>query len=149
MSLLTEHEGAVTAVDVSGDGLKVLTGTSSVRVSVTCSVHAITLLHTQGNIGILDAGSRSYSTVMRSHTGQVQCMSLSGSGRELVTCSSDHTIRVWDLMAMEQVIMRHIVPLLNLMLVSSDVSPMSRNTFPASNWSLPPPSCITSKLKQR
>ena len=109
---------------------------------------AVTL---QGSIGLLDAGSHSYSTLMRSHTAAVQSMSLqegggsgssggggsgssggggsgsssgggsgsssgggsgsssgggsgsssgggsgSSSGGSLVTCSHDHTIRVWD-----------------------------------------------------
>ena len=51
----------------------------------------------KGNIGLLDASSRRYTTLMRSHTDSVLSTSISRSQGQLVTCSSDRTIRVWDL----------------------------------------------------
>ncbi len=117
--LEAEHEGGVTAVDVSEDGLRVLAGTSAVSALVCMSASDRTKIFgsdLQGNVGLLDAGSRSYKTLMSSHTGTVQSVGLHPSsspspssssssciGRELVSCSSDGTIRVWDLEAAVQV----------------------------------------------
>ena len=108
----------MTAVSVSADGLRVLAGTSA--VSQYTHTHSgasqrgwdyLSCCTVQGSIGLLDAGSHSYSTLMRSHTAAVQSMSLqegggsgssggggsgSSGGGSLVTCSHDHTIRVWD-----------------------------------------------------
>lgn len=78
-----EHDGPVTAVDVSSDGLQLLVG--------TCT----------GNIGILDISTRSYTTIMRSHTGRILSMSLDSLHRRMATVSEDHTIRIWDLETMQ------------------------------------------------
>ena len=58
----------------------------------------------QGNIGLLDANSREYTTLMRSHTCSVRSVSVSERTQHLVTCSEDHTIRVWDLHKAVQVL---------------------------------------------
>lgn len=80
-----EHEGPVTVVGVSVDGLNMLAGTSS------------------GNLGYLDISTRNYTTVMRSHTGRVLCMSVDPVRRQMATVSQDHTIRLWDLDSLQQV----------------------------------------------
>ncbi|XP_072042911.1 WD repeat-containing protein 90-like [Amphiura filiformis] len=77
--LEAEHEGAVTAVGMTQDGLHILAGT------------------TTGNLGILDVSTRNYITLMRSHTHRVLAMSLDPVRRQLATVSEDHTIRIWDL----------------------------------------------------
>ena len=51
----------------------------------------------KGNVGILDISTRSYKTLMRSHTDQILSCSFDPSRRCLVTVSDDETIRVWDL----------------------------------------------------
>ena len=58
---------------------------------------------TQGNIGILDAGTRSYATLIRSHTQSINSACLDSRGLHLITCSTDNTIRVWDTTSGEQV----------------------------------------------
>lgn len=78
------HEGPVTASRLSGDGLKILAGTST------------------GNLGILDVPSRQYSTLMRSHTGRISCFSVDPQHQHLASVSEDHTIRVWDLNSLQQ-----------------------------------------------
>ncbi|GFO23378.1 WD repeat-containing protein 90 [Plakobranchus ocellatus] len=78
------HEGPVTASRLSADGLKILAGTST------------------GNLGILDVPSRQYSTLMRSHTGRISCFSVDPQHQHLATVSEDHTIRVWDLITLQQ-----------------------------------------------
>ncbi|XP_035694518.1 WD repeat-containing protein 90-like [Branchiostoma floridae] len=82
--LEAEHEGPVTAVRASHDGLKVLAGT------------------TTGNLGILDIPTRSYTTVMRSHTDRISDMSLDLTRAHIATVSADHTIRVWDMTNFKQ-----------------------------------------------
>ena len=52
---------------------------------------------TKGNIGLLDASTHGYTTLMRSHTASILSVGVSKSQGQLVTCSSDCTIRVWDL----------------------------------------------------
>ncbi|KAJ8037449.1 WD repeat-containing protein 90 [Holothuria leucospilota] len=82
--LEAEHEGPVTVVGISVDGLNMLAGTST------------------GNLGYLDISTRNYTTVMRSHTGRILCMSIDPVRRQLATVSQDHTIRLWDLDSLQQ-----------------------------------------------
>lgn len=82
--LEAEHEGPVTGVQMSSDGVKILAATSL------------------GNLGILDISSRGYTTVMRSHTSRIQSMALDPLRRQLATVSDDHTIRIWELDTMQQ-----------------------------------------------
>ncbi|XP_071815143.1 WD repeat-containing protein 90-like isoform X2 [Apostichopus japonicus] len=82
--LEAEHEGPVTVVGITVDGLNMLAGTST------------------GNLGYLDVSTRNYTTVMRSHTGRVLCMSLDPVRRQMATVSEDHTIRLWDLDSLQQ-----------------------------------------------
>lgn len=80
-----EHEGPVSLVSVSDDGLSVMAATTS------------------GNLGYLDVSSRGYSTLMRSHTDGVLGFSLDGIRRRITTASCDRTVRVWDMDSMQQV----------------------------------------------
>ncbi|KAI5105705.1 WD repeat-containing protein 90 [Silurus meridionalis] len=109
--LEAEHEGPVSLVCVSSDGLSVLAATTSgnlgyldVRkhegpVSLVCvssdglSVLAAT---TSGNLGYLDVRSRAYRTLMRSHTDSVLGFSVDASRRRVTTASRDGTVRIWD-----------------------------------------------------
>ncbi|XP_071478368.1 WD repeat-containing protein 90-like [Diadema antillarum] len=79
-----EHEGPVTAVSVSPDGLRVLAGTAT------------------GNVGVLDVSTRKYTTLMRSHVANVVAMALDPLRRQMATASNDHTIRIWDLDTLQQ-----------------------------------------------
>uniref|UniRef100_A0A8C7HKE2 WD repeat-containing protein 90 n=1 Tax=Oncorhynchus kisutch TaxID=8019 RepID=A0A8C7HKE2_ONCKI len=82
--LEAEHEGPVSLVSVSDDGLSVMAATTS------------------GNLGYLDVSSRGYSTLMRSHTDGVLGFSLDGIRRRITTASCDRTVRVWDMDSMQQ-----------------------------------------------
>ncbi|KAL8597433.1 hypothetical protein ACOMHN_050931 [Nucella lapillus] len=82
--LEAEHEGSVTSVSLSSDGMKILAGTST------------------GNLGLLDVSSRDYTTVMRSHTGRVLSLAVDPYRKHMATVSQDHTIRVWDAETLQQ-----------------------------------------------
>lgn len=72
-------------VSVSDDGLRVLAATGT------------------GSLGFLDVSSRSYRTLMRSHTDAVLAFSVDGVRRHVVSASCDSTVRVWDLDSLQQV----------------------------------------------
>ena len=80
-----EHEGPVSWVCVSPDGLRVLSATLS------------------GHLGFLDVPSREYNTLARSHTAPVLALATECSRGQLATVSQDHTVRVWDLATLQQV----------------------------------------------
>nr|XP_006813552.1 PREDICTED: WD repeat-containing protein 90-like [Saccoglossus kowalevskii] len=82
--LEAEHEGPVSAVDITVDGLQILAGTVT------------------GNIGVLDISTRKYTTIMRSHTDTVLSVTVDPLRRHIATISNDHTIRVWDLDTLQQ-----------------------------------------------
>lgn len=66
-----KHEGAVTSLDVSIDGLKVFCGTSS------------------GGLGTLDIQNHNYKTLIRSHTDVVKQLVLHLHGGMLMSLSND------------------------------------------------------------
>ncbi|XP_072691171.1 WD repeat-containing protein 90 isoform X4 [Canis lupus baileyi] len=82
--LEAEHEGPVTWVRVSPDGLRVLSATSL------------------GHLGFLDVPSREYRVLVRSHTAPVLALATECSHGQLATVSQDHTVRVWDLATLQQ-----------------------------------------------
>ncbi|XP_057603860.1 WD repeat-containing protein 90 isoform X6 [Hippopotamus amphibius kiboko] len=82
--LEAEHEGPVSSVCVSPDGLRVLSTTSS------------------GHLGFLDMPSREYSVLVRSHAAPVLALATECSRGQLATVSQDHTVRVWDLATLQQ-----------------------------------------------
>ena len=49
-----------------------------------------------GSVGSLDITSHKYTTMLRSHSDAVNAVALSSTGEQLVTGSSDGTIRVWN-----------------------------------------------------
>ncbi|XP_069066782.1 WD repeat-containing protein 90 isoform X3 [Pleurodeles waltl] len=83
-TFLSEHEGPVSSVNISPDGLKVLSTTA------------------MGNLGYLDIPSRAFSTMMRSHTDSILAFSLDGIRKKLITVSKDNTLRIWDLGSLQQ-----------------------------------------------
>lgn len=85
-----ELEGPVSLVSVSLDSLLVLACSSA------------------GILGFLDVKSRSYNTLMRSHTDTVLGFSVDGIRRHLTTASSDGTVRVWSMDSLHQVSKHHI-----------------------------------------
>lgn len=80
-----EHEGPISSVRLSPDGLHVLSTTSS------------------GHLGFLDIPSREYSVLMRSHTALVLALAIECSRGQLATVSRDQTVRIWDLATLQQV----------------------------------------------
>ncbi|KAM6320084.1 WD repeat-containing protein 90 [Podargus strigoides] len=78
------HEAPVSSVCISPDSHKVLCTT------------------TAGNLGYLDIQSRDYNTLMRSHEGSILAFSVEGTWKQVATVSEDNTIRVWDLVSMQQ-----------------------------------------------
>ncbi|XP_059935471.1 WD repeat-containing protein 90 isoform X2 [Mesoplodon densirostris] len=82
--LEAEHEGPISSVRVSPDGLRVLSTTSS------------------GHLGFLDIPSREYSVLVRSHAAPVLALATECSRGQLATVSQDHTVRIWDLATLQQ-----------------------------------------------
>ncbi|XP_053413027.1 WD repeat-containing protein 90 isoform X3 [Nycticebus coucang] len=82
--LEAEHEGPISSVCISPDGLRVLSTTS------------------MGHLGFLDIPSREYSMLARSHTASVLAFSMDQSRGQLATVSQDHTVRIWDLATLQQ-----------------------------------------------
>lgn len=80
-----EHEGPVSLVSASSDGLRVLGATST------------------GNLGFLDVRTRRYSTLMRSHMDTVCSFCVDGIRRHLATASTDGTVRIWSMDSLQQV----------------------------------------------
>lgn len=56
----------------------------------------------KGNLGVLNTSTRTYSTLMRSHTQKISAMSFDSTHRYLATVSFDESIRVWDLDTLAQ-----------------------------------------------
>lgn len=84
-TLPAEHEGPISSVCLSPDGLHVLSTTSS------------------GHLGFLDIPSREYNVLARSHTALVLALATAYSRGQLATVSRDHTVRIWDLATLQQV----------------------------------------------
>ena len=74
-----KHEGTVSAVDISLDGLKVVCGTL------------------YGSLGVLDKSSQRYRTLLRSHTNKILFMDFHVQRQNIITVSEDKTIRLWDI----------------------------------------------------
>ncbi|NWX47799.1 WDR90 protein, partial [Steatornis caripensis] len=83
--LEAEHEAPVSSVRISPDSCRVLCTTAA------------------GNLGYLDIQSRDYNTLMRSHEDSVLAFSVQETWKQMATVSRDNTIRVWDLVSMQQV----------------------------------------------
>ncbi|KAK1941739.1 WD repeat-containing protein 90 [Phytophthora citrophthora] len=98
------HEAGVSWLDVSADGMKVLVGSRN------------------NSIGVLDISDQQYATLLRSHTKTITAMApapwesplaslvlddirpggVGTAESELITASSDGTLRVWDTMSGHQ-----------------------------------------------
>ena len=74
-----KHEGVVSSLDVSLDGLQVVCGTST------------------GGLGVLDISNHNYRTVIRSHKGAITQIELHTFSGMLLSLSEDCTIRLWEL----------------------------------------------------
>lgn len=83
--LLLEHEGPVSCVTISPEGLRVLSCTRS------------------GELGVLDVPTRGYQTLMRSHTDSLLAFSTHPTNGQVATVSTDNTIRIWDMSSLQQV----------------------------------------------
>tara|TARA_B110000285_G_C14997419_1_gene549574 strand:+ start:58 stop:333 length:276 start_codon:yes stop_codon:yes gene_type:complete len=80
-----QHEGTVSAVDISPDGLKVACGTL------------------YGSIGILDKSNQNYKTLLRSHTDDILALDFHVQKMNIITVSKDRTIRLWDVESFDEV----------------------------------------------
>lgn len=80
-----QHEGCVSAVDISPDGLKVACGTLN------------------GSIGILDKSNQGYKTLLRSHTDEIIGLDFHTHKMIIITVSKDKTIRLWDIENFDEV----------------------------------------------
>ena len=75
--LEAEHEGIITSLSLSEDGMHVACGTNS------------------GGLGILDLTNHNYKTVLRSHTDNVVQITPHDYSGSVITLSTDLTIRLW------------------------------------------------------
>ena len=80
-----QHEGTVSAVDISSDGLKVVCGTI------------------YGSIGVLDKSNQNYKTLLRSHTSEILAMDFHKGKGCILSISRDRTIRLWDIETYDEV----------------------------------------------
>ena len=80
-----QHEGIVSSVDISNDGLKVACGTMN------------------GSIGVLDKSNQGYKTLLRSHTDEIIAIDYHKLKNNIISVSADRTIRLWDLDTLEEV----------------------------------------------
>lgn len=78
-----KHEGTVCQVEISTDGLRVCCGTMN------------------GSLGILDKSNQKYRTLIRSHTRSIISMDFHVPKKQIVTVSTDNTIRLWDAQTFE------------------------------------------------
>jgi WD repeat-containing protein 90 len=83
--LEAKHEGTVTAIDITQDGIQVICGTEI------------------GSIGLLDIAQQNYKTLLRSHTKGIRSLELHTNRNNLLTLSEDNTIRIWDLETYDEV----------------------------------------------
>ena len=81
-----KHEGTVCQVDISMDGLRVLAGTLS------------------GSIGVLDKANQRYRTLVRSHMDAILSIAFHIPRRNIISVSSDGTIRLWDTFKFQQAV---------------------------------------------
>lgn len=72
-------------------------------VSVSSDNLLVLACSSAGILGFLDVKSRSFNTLMRSHTDAVLGFSVDGIRRHLTTASADGTVRVWSMDSMHQV----------------------------------------------
>ncbi|KFQ55786.1 WD repeat-containing protein 90, partial [Nestor notabilis] len=79
-----EQEAPVSCVCISPDGHRILCTTAA------------------GYLGYLDLQSWDSNTLMRSHEDSVLAFSMEGIWKRMATVSQDSTIRVWDLVSMQQ-----------------------------------------------
>ncbi|XP_028616643.1 WD repeat-containing protein 90 [Grammomys surdaster] len=82
--LEAEHDGPVSSISFSPDGLRVLSTTTS------------------GHLGFLDVPSREYTVLARSHMAPVLALSTEQNRGQMATVSLDHTVRIWDLATLQQ-----------------------------------------------
>lgn len=68
----------------------------------TASVLQLCVGTENGSVGLLDIATHKYSTVLRSHTDSVNGLAVDGTGKHLVTASSDGTIRIWNVVTHQQ-----------------------------------------------
>ncbi|ERE68677.1 WD repeat-containing protein 90 [Cricetulus griseus] len=83
-SFSVEHDGPVSSVSFSPDGMRVLSTTTS------------------GHLGFLDIPSREYTVLTRSHMAPVLALSTEQNRGQMATVSLDHTVRIWDLATLQQ-----------------------------------------------
>jgi WD repeat-containing protein 90 len=55
-----------------------------------------------GSLGSLDITSHKYTTMLRSHSDSVNAVAIESSGEQVITGSSDGTIRVWNIETFQQ-----------------------------------------------
>ncbi|XP_006873982.1 PREDICTED: WD repeat-containing protein 90 [Chrysochloris asiatica] len=82
--LEAEHEGPISSVRFSPDGLRVLSTTST------------------GHLGFLDVVSREYSVLVRSHAASVLACATAPGRRQLATVARDNSVCIWDLETLQQ-----------------------------------------------
>lgn len=83
--LQAQHKGAISAVQISSDGLHVLVGSEN------------------GCIGVMDLSSTAYQTRIRSHLDTIYGVAFDPHRDEFCTVSKDGTIRVFGAHSLEQI----------------------------------------------
>jgi WD40 repeat protein len=123
--ILRGHEGAVTAIAISHDGLVIATGsrdrtiklwdlkTGELLTTLEGHRHTVNCLAFSGDnrwlasgssdlmVKLWDVGEAKETATLRGHTGAVQTVAFSPRDRRLASGSQDGTIKIWDIKTFE------------------------------------------------
>ena len=94
--ILKGHSGRVNCVAISWDGQTLVSGTDEGTIQIW---HLPTgeLIRTLRAHSYRQVTNRQVTRTLRGHSGSIRSVAISRDGQTLVSCSTDHTIKIWHL----------------------------------------------------